>query len=633
MADKYSEILKRYWGYDSFRGIQRDIIESICNGNDTLGLMPTGGGKSVTFQVPAIAMEGTCIVVTPLIALMKDQVDSLRRRGVKAAAVFSGMTHGEIITTLENTVFGAVKILYVSPERLSSELFQTKLRHAQISFICVDEAHCISQWGYDFRPSYLQIAQIRRILPDRPVLALTATATEKVISDIQKRLEFRHENVFKMSFERKNLAYVVRYAEDKYLEMMHILSSVGGCAIVYTRSRESTKFISEMLCGNGIESTFYHAGLDDAVKDRRQEEWQAGKIRVMVATNAFGMGIDKPDVRIVVHTDCPDSLEAYFQEAGRAGRDGGKAYAVLLYDKYDRKRLEMSVQSGFPGKEYVRQVYDHIAYFYQIGAGSGNGLSFEFDLEKFCRIYKHFPARAESALKILTRAGYIEYRGSENHKSRVMFVLERDELYRLKGNTAEEDDIIEALLRNYTGLFVDYQLVEEAVLAMYTGMSQDEIYHILRGLARKHILRYIPRSSTPILRYTQDREVSEHIYIGREVYDDLQAVAERRVKAVIAYAENEGTCRSIQLLEYFGEKNVHDCGQCDVCLAEKGKELAARKVTEAKEQIIRLLGDGCRHAASDIELFNFPASVYDKALDELLNENHIRTENGFIMLA
>ncbi|NPD92386.1 RecQ family ATP-dependent DNA helicase [Xylanibacter muris] len=633
MADKYSEILKRYWGYDCFRGIQREIIESICRGDDTLGLMPTGGGKSIAFQVPALAMDGACIVVTPLIALMKDQVDNLRRRGVRAAAIYSGMTHSEIITTLENAVFGAVKILYVSPERLSTDLFQAKLRHTKVSFICVDEAHCISQWGYDFRPSYLRIAQIRRLLPGKPVLALTATATGEVVADIQKRLGFRRENVFKMSFERKNLAYVVRYTEDKMSEMIHILSAVEGCAIVYARNRNHTKDVSKVLCNNGIDATYYHAGLEDAVKDRRQKEWQTGKVRVIVATNAFGMGIDKPDVRTVIHMDCPDSIEAYFQEAGRAGRDGKKAYAVLLYDKYDTNRLKTSLCVSFPEKEYVRQVYDHIAYFYQIGVGSGAGLSFEFNMDKFCRIYRHFQTRAESALKILTRAGYIEYRDNEDHKSRVMFILERDGLYRLKNNTVEEDSVIEALLRNYTGLFVEYQLIEEAVLAMNTGMSQNEIYNILKGLNRKHIIRYVPRSTTPTLRYTQNREDSQYIHIGREVYEDLKAAAGRRIEAVISYAENDTVCRSSQLLEYFGEETAHSCGLCDVCLAETGKEQDVRKISEAKEQIIRILGDGKRHVASDLEIMSFSNAVCDAALDELLNENFIKTDNGFIMLS
>ena len=380
--DSYDYILKKYWGYDDFRGIQREIIESIGSGHDTLGLMPTGGGKSITFQVPALAQEGTCIVITPLIALMKDQVDNLRRRGIKAATIYSGLTHEEILTTLENAIFGGVKLLYVSPERLSSDLFQTKLRHMKISFITVDEAHCISQWGYDFRPSYLQIATIRKLIPNAPVLALTATATPQVVEDIKIRLSSGQSdfNVFKMSFERKNLAYVVRHADDKIGELIHILQSTKGSAIVYARSRRRTKEYAELINQAGISATFYHAGLDASVKDQRQREWQEDKQRVMVATNAFGMGIDKPDVRVVVHVDCPDSIEAYFQEAGRAGRDGFKAYAVLLYNHSDERKLMKRITDNFPDKDYIRQVYEHLAYYYQIGFSTG---TYRMSLSRF----------------------------------------------------------------------------------------------------------------------------------------------------------------------------------------------------------------------------------------------------------
>ena len=388
-----SQLLKKYWGYDDFRGIQREIIESIGSGHDTLGLMPTGGGKSITFQVPALAQEGVCIVITPLIALMKDQVQNLRRRGIRAAAIYSGMAHDQVLTTLENAVFGAVKLLYVSPERLSSELFRTKLRHMKVSFITVDEAHCISQWGYDFRPSYLEIADIRHELPGVPVLALTATATPAVVDDIQQRLEFTERRVFRMSFERKNLAYIVRDAADKRDELIHILSNVAGSAIVYVRSRRRTKEIADLLNDAGISATFYHAGLDTADKDQRQKSWQQDEVRVMVATNAFGMGIDKPDVRIVLHIDCPDSIEAYFQEAGRAGRDGQKSYAVLLYNGNDQRKLLKRIADTFPEKDYIRKVYDHLAYYYQVATGSGYNMTFEFNVDDFCQKFRHFPSR------------------------------------------------------------------------------------------------------------------------------------------------------------------------------------------------------------------------------------------------
>ena len=426
----YKQILKQYWGYDDFRGIQREIIESISSGHDTLGLMPTGGGKSITFQVPALCSEGVCIVITPLISLMRDQVDNLKRHGIRAAAIYSGLSQEEIITTLENCIFGDIKILYVSPERLSSDIFRTKLRRMKVSFITVDEAHCISQWGYDFRPSYLQIAEIRKDLPNAPVLALTATATPQVVEDIQEKLSGTF-NVFKMSFERKNLAYVVRRATDKREELIHILNSVKGCAIVYTRSRQRTKEVADLLCKADIKATFYHAGLDGTVKDERQRAWQDNKVRVMVATNAFGMGIDKPDVRLVIHVDCPDSPEAYFQEAGRAGRDGQKAYAVLLYNDHDRRKLDKRIIDTFPEKDYIRKVYEHLAYFYQIGVGSGYHATFEFNIDKFCHAFRHFPIQVDSALKILNRAGYIEYTEEQDNKARVMFTIGRNDLYRL----------------------------------------------------------------------------------------------------------------------------------------------------------------------------------------------------------
>ena len=403
------EILKQYWGYNCFRGVQEDIIKSILDGKDTLGLMPTGGGKSITFQVPAMMMQGTCVVITPLVALMKDQVINLKRRGIKAAAVHSGLNREEIITVLENAIFGAVKILYISPERLTSELFRKKLSHITVSFITVDEAHCISQWGYDFRPAYLKIADIRALLPNKPILALTATATPLVVKDIQQKLLFRQEKVFKMSFERKNLAYCIRHVHDKYGEMTHILQCTKGCSIVYVRSRMRAKEIAQILNEQGIKATYYHAGLEDSEKDKRQKQWLNDEYRVMVATNAFGMGIDKPDVRTVIHVDCPDCIENYFQEAGRGGRDGLPSYAILLYNSSDDTKLIKRIQDNFPEKSYIRKVYEDLACFYQVAVGSGYNETHEFDMGKFCVFFHHFPIQLTSALHILTRAGYIEY--------------------------------------------------------------------------------------------------------------------------------------------------------------------------------------------------------------------------------
>lgn len=583
MADKFQSILQKYWGYPDFRGIQRNIIESIASGRDTLGLMPTGGGKSITFQVPALAQEGVCIVITPLIALMKDQVQHLREHGILADAIYADKSRSEILQTLDNAIFGGVKILYVSPERLASEMFQTKLRHIHVSFITVDEAHCISQWGYDFRPSYLQIASIREMKPGIPILALTATATPEVVDDIQERLHFKEKNVFKMSFERKNLAYVVREAEDKQGEMIHILQSVGGSAIVYARSRKRTKEMAQLLSQQGITATFYHAGLDPDVKDQRQKAWQKDEVRVMCATNAFGMGIDKPDVRVVIHIDCPDSLEAYFQEAGRAGRDGQKSYAVLLYNKHDELKLCKRVDDTFPPKELIQDIYEHLAYFYQIGVGSGQGKTFEFDIEKFCVTYKYFPTKVDAALRILERSGYLHYEDNPDGKARVMFLLGRNDLYQLDQLAPNQDAVVTALLRSYGSLFVDLTYIDETMIARQAELTIQQVYFALKSLAARHIIQFIPRRKIPFISYTRDRVDGDKVVIPKEVWESRREQYEKRIKCMIRYAKNDEVCRSRQLLAYFGEENDRDCKQCDVCLAdqteEREKELR-RKVAE-----------------------------------------------------
>ena len=638
--DRYKGILKQYWGYDDFRGIQKEIIESICSGHDTLGLMPTGGGKSITFQVPALAQKGVSIVITPLIALMKDQVDHLLRRGIKAAAIYSGLTHEEIIITLENCIFGDVKLLYVSPERLASELFQTKLRHMKVSFITVDEAHCISQWGYDFRPSYLEIANIRKLLPGVPVLALTATATPAVVDDICDKLSRSEEcgvrsegfNVFRMSFERKNLVYVVRQANDKREQLIHILSRLQGTAIVYVRSRQRTKEYAELLMKAGISATFYHAGLDTSVKDERQQAWQEGKTRVIVATNAFGMGIDKPDVRVVIHIDCPDSIEAYFQEAGRAGRDGLRSYAVLLYNNGDKRKLEKRVADTFPEKDYIRQVYEHLAFFYQIGIGSGYNHTFEFNIDKFCHAFHHFPIQVDSALKILTRAGYIEYTEEQDNQARLMFTISRGELYKLENNSPNEDKIITTLLRNYGGLFTDYHYIDEGFLASQTALEPQQVYQTLKGLGQRHILHFIPQKKTPYIRYTQRREDKEYLQFTPAIYEERLDQFRQRIQAVIQYATDDQVCRSRQLLRYFGETDSHDCGLCDVCLSHrKGGIVSEPRMNTAQEKILEMLADGKPHAITDLRSIQLPTDELDAALSYLLQEEYILQEDSCLI--
>ena len=572
-----SRILKQYWGYDRFRGIQEDIIDSISKNKDTLGLMPTGGGKSITFQVPALAKEGMCLVITPLIALMKDQVQNLKKRGIKALAIYSGMSRQDIIITLENCIFGNYKFLYISPERLDTEIFRTKLRKMHISMITVDESHCISQWGYDFRPAYLKIAEIRELLPGVPVLALTATATPEVVKDIQARLHFRHKNVFRMSFERNNLAYIVRKTENKTAELLHILRSMPGSAIVYVRNRRRTKEITELLNNEHITADFYHAGLDDATKDIRQHRWQSDESRVMVATNAFGMGIDKPDVRIVIHMDLPDSIEAYFQEAGRAGRDGQKAYAVILYAKSDKTTLHKRIPDTFPEKEYIRDVYEHLQYYYQMAMGDGLDCVREFNIEDFCRKFKYFPVPVDSALRILTQAGYLEYTAEQDSTSRILFTIRRDELYRLREMGEDMDRLIQAVLRSYTGVFTDYTYINEDSLAIRTGLTRRQIYEMLVHLAKLRIVSYIPHKKTPYIIYTRERVEAQRIHISPEVYEHRKARYETRINAMLDYVTNDTVCRSRMLLDYFGERNEHNCGQCDTCISLRSKSKASEQ--------------------------------------------------------
>ena len=599
----YLDILKRYWGYSNFRGVQEDIIRSIGSGRDTLGLMPTGGGKSITFQVPTMAMNGLCLVITPLIALMKDQVSNLRQHNIKATAIYSGMTKQEIITALDNCIFGGYKFLYISPERIGSELFKAKIKSIKVCLITVDEAHCISQWGYDFRPSYLKITEVRKLIPGVPILALTATATPEVVKDIQSCLDFTEENVFSMSFERSNLAYIVRRTENKMEELLHILNSVEGSAIVYTRNRKKTKDVSQFLNDNGITSTFYHAGLNNEIKDQRQQSWISNEYRVMVSTNAFGMGIDKPDVRLVVHIDFPDSPEAYYQEAGRGGRDGKKSYAVLLYAQSDKTIMRKRIADQFPPKEYIRQVYEHINYYYQMAMGDGRGCTFAFNIEEFCHNFKHFPVQVDSALKILSRAGYLEYIDEQDNTSRLMFTLHRDELYRINETDPETENMIRSILRSYTGLFSDYAYINEASIAARSGLSFQQVYEKLVMLGKCGIVDYIPGRKTPFIFYSCERREMNSIYLSKSVYDERKDSYTKRIEAMLEYAESEDKCRSRMLLRYFGEKNEHNCGQCDVCLSQHESGLRQSEYEKTAE----LIKDRIRKGPITVEqLLNLP---------------------------
>lgn len=633
MIEEYRKILKDYWGYDNFRGIQEDIIQSIGSGRDTLGLMPTGGGKSITFQVPAMAKDGLCIVITPLIALMKDQVRNLRDRGIKAIAIYSGMTREEIIIALENCIFGNYKFLYISPERLDTEIFRIKLRSMKVSMITVDESHCISQWGYDFRPAYLKISEIRNLLPDVPVLALTATATPEVVKDIQQRLAFKEENVFRMSFERKNLAYIVRRTESKQEELLHILKHVEGSAIVYAHNRKRTKEYAQLLNEKGITATFYHAGLSNDTKDQRQKSWVKGETRVMVATNAFGMGIDKPDVRLVVHVDTPDSPEAYFQEAGRGGRDGKKAYAVLLYSKSDRATLKKRIADTFPEKDYIRTVYEHLNYYYQMAMGDGLGCTREFNIDEFCRNFKHFPIQVDSALKILTRAGYLEYTDEQDNNSRLMFTLTKEELYRIHETSPETEKLINIILRSYTGVFTEYAYINEESLSLRAGMTRQQVYDTLISLTRRRILHYIPGKKTPYIIYTRERQEADRLVFTKEVYEDRKESFIHRIEAMTEYAETDDKCRSRMLLVYFGEKNEHNCGQCDVCLSSHSSGIRQGMFDEISRAIEEALKDKEMTTSELMEhIASYEKENVAKTLSYLLSEEIIYQKNGRLSL-
>ena len=622
----YLEILKQYWGYDSFRGIQEQIIESIGSGRDTLGLMPTGGGKSITFQVPALAMEGVCLVITPLIALMKDQVRILREHGIKAAAIHTGMKRDDIIAVMENCLFGGYKFLYVSPERLSSDLFRTKLRHLKICLLTVDESHCISQWGYDFRPSYLTIADIRKELPGVPVLALTATATPQVTDDIQDKLGFAQKNVIRMSFYRQNLSYVVRRTENKLMELKHILECVPGSSIVYVRNRASTKDTADFLNSQGIPATFYHAGLDQVVKDERQRAWTDDRYRVVVATNAFGMGIDKPDVRTVIHMDIPSSIEAYFQEAGRAGRDGNRSYAVLLHSPGDKRSVSKRISDTFPKEQFIRDVYEKLGYYHEMAVGDGRGCTYPFSLGEFCQHFSLPVIPTDSALRILTRMGYIEYVDEMDYSARLLFTAGRDDLYRIHQDKVTED-VMNIILRLYSGIFTDYAYIDEQLICNRAGIDRKALYMILTGLQSQGVVRYVPERKTPVITWSRERVDTDMLRFDPEVYRLRLEEFKERIGAMMEYVTRTTGCRSAILLKYFGEHQSKPCMCCDLC-----QEKVSDQLTRGEREAIMSDILDTFHSSPDNpqKVYSLPynRNKIDSVLHYMVSEGHLLMKDG-----
>ncbi len=623
------EILQKYWGYGEFRPMQKDIIGSLLDGYDTLGLMPTGGGKSLTFQVPTLCREGLCLVITPLVALMKDQVDNLRNRGIRAAYIHAGMSRREMVTTFDNCLYGRFKFLYISPERLDTELFIARIKGLTVSFIVVDEAHCISQWGYDFRPSYLKIATIRHILPDVPVLALTATATPQVAEDIQQKLLFRNGRIFRTDFARPNLSYVVRQGEDKIQQLLRILHRVPGCAIVYVRNRKRTKEVAEELRKAGISADYFHAGLATEEKNEKQRKWKEDETRVMVSTNAFGMGIDKPDVRTVVHMDMPNAPEEYFQEAGRAGRDGARAYAVLLYTSRDKANLHKRLTEEFPDKEFILKVYERVGNFLEIALGCGMDSVYEFNLKRFCTTFKYTATPVLNALKILSISGYIDFIEETDSLSRIQILVHKDELYELRDSDPQTDRVLQCLLRSYTGLFADYTYIHEDLLSQRLDISQQEVYESLLKLNRMHILHYIPRRRTPYIIYTRERMEPRYVQITREAYEERKKRMADRIKSMIAYATSSTRCRQQMLLEYFGEKTDYACGCCDNCIEQKKRGNATHEPPVQIAQAIRQqLGNGIWKRSQIIDALPYPENDILEALRFLQDEGFIVCKDG-----
>lgn len=624
MINDYQTTLRKYWGYSSFRPLQEEIILSVLAGKDTLALMPTGGGKSLTFQVPAMTLSGLCLVVTPLISLMKDQVENLKKLQIRATSIHSGCTRDEIEVALNNCLYGGYKFLYVSPERLSTELFKVRFQEMQINLITVDEAHCISQWGYDFRPSYLKIAEIRQFHPDVPVLALTATATSEVISDIQEKLLFRKKNLLKMSFRRNNLIYAVKHSENKDRDVIEMVRKLKGSGIVYVRSRRKSVELSRLLSQEGISAAYYNAGLEHQIRNAVQQNWTIGKTRVMVATNAFGMGIDKADVRFVIHADLPDSPEAYFQEAGRAGRDGAKSYAILLSSPSDMNSVNQRIQVNFPDMATIKKTYSALCNYLQIPIGGGKGMSFDFDINDFARTYRLSVFTSFSSLKILELEGYIELTEEINNPSRIKFILGRDDLYKFQVSNSKFDAFIKLLLRSYTGVFTEYTTIDETLLAKRANVDQLIVRQYLNKLVSLGVISYLPQKRSPMVIFFEERLDEKSIYISKDNYQTRKVRYTERANAILMYSLSTDKCRSQLLLEYFGEKDTPPCGECDVCRDKKNDTITADEFRTLKDQVLGTLSSGPSLLEKLLETYSGHRQKIITVLQWLLDNNFIR---------
>lgn len=629
-----AEVLRHHWGHTAFRPLQAEIIDSVLAGTDTLGLLPTGGGKSITFQVPALMLPALTLVVTPLIALMKDQVDNLRAIDVPAACINSGMSHSERRLAMQKAELGRIKLLYLSPEKLASERFMQQLKTLDVSLIVVDEAHCISQWGYDFRPSYLRIAEIRRLFPSAPVLALTASATPEVVDDIRRRLLFRKPSaIFRKSFARPNISYVVRQGDNKPERLLRILRSVPGSGIVYVRSRKRTRELAEALTAAGVSAQFYHAGLAPEEKSLRQQQWKDGAVRVMVATNAFGMGIDKPDVRVVVHYDLPSSIEEYYQEAGRAGRDGLPSFAVVLASPADKASLSRRLSEAFPPKEFIAEVYDRACVFIDLALGEGFNQVFDFNFDQFCREQHLRPTPVRSALQILTRAGYVEFDDDADARARVMVTVTKSELYNLRLG-ADEDEMLMYLLRNCPGLFADYVQITESVIASELHTTADAVYHSLLALSRARIINYVPRRQTPYLYFPSRRIQSKHVELSPLVYDSMRERMRLRIESMKHFVFDSDECRAGRILHYFGEQTDEECGCCDVCRSRRNSTHSSGQTDSLEQQIVyvvRRFPSGITPADLVSELGR-PAGQVADAVRSLLDSETIILQNNSLYL-